>query len=117
MAINTLTLSLSNEILAALQIEANAEHLSVERHINQILTRRVGRPHWSDVAETQALTAELERVTEERDRARDTAVLLENAGAMMAAHIEEALETGELVASLGFRIRLGLAPDPQGEAR
>lgn len=102
---NTLTLTLSTETRTALQAEADREHVSLERHINSILARRVARPSWPDLAENAALADEVERLEGERDRARDSAVLHEASEHRLRMEIEASLASGALVASTGFSHR------------
>lgn len=88
MAMNTLTLSLSTETRRKLQDEATAAETSIERHINQILARRFERPSWPDRAEAAALAAEVERLEDECERARTSAVLHEGeAHRLMQSHV------------------------------
>ena len=99
---NTLTLTLSTATRTALQAEADHEGVSLERHINGILARRVAKPSWPDIAENAALADEVERLEAERDRARNSAVLHEAAEHRLRTAVESAIEDGTIVASSAF---------------
>lgn len=102
MAYNTLTLTLSTETRTALQAEADEQHLSLERYINEILARRVAHPQWPDRAESAVLAEQVEILTAERDRARDSAALHEASEQRLRDAIAAALEHGRVVASPAF---------------
>ena len=114
---NTLTLTLSTETRTALQAEADRENVSLERHINTILARRVARPSWPDLAESAALADEVERLEGERDRARDSAVLHEASEHHLRALVTDAIERGAIIASSSFIASFAAGPIVTGGAR
>ncbi|MFA5898122.1 MAG: hypothetical protein WC829_03300 [Hyphomicrobium sp.] len=74
--LSTILTSRTHELLEA---KAKAAGITVEAHAAQVLADHVARPEWHQVAdamERQALAAEVERVSGERDRARSTALRL-----------------------------------------
>lgn len=70
-------LKLTRTERAALRVEAESQGVSVAELVTSIVRRALSRPQWSDVAEVAALLAEMEKLTGERDRARDLAAGLE----------------------------------------
>ncbi|MEV8337000.1 hypothetical protein [Leucobacter sp. NPDC077196] len=94
-----LTLSLDETTIAAFRTEAADRDISENRLINEIINRRYSHPTWPDLAEAAALAAELERVTGERDRARDTAVLHSDASDALAGQIEASITMGDIIAN------------------
>ncbi|WP_228407248.1 hypothetical protein [Leucobacter muris] len=110
-------MTLSTETRTALQDEADREHVSLERHINSILARRVARPSWPDRAEAQALAEEIEQLQErlqaalddrdealaDRDRARGSAALHEADAHRARSMVREAVASGTVIASPNFK--------------
>lgn len=99
---NTLTLTLTTNTRVALQAEADSKNLSLERHINQILARRVEKPSWPDMAEAAHLADQLEQTTEERDRARTSATNHEAYATRLRDLIEDAIAKGHVVGAVTF---------------
>lgn len=80
---NIITVTLPKRIREQLLASADDQHLSMERHAAEILTKAMSRPEWSDVAEVAALQAAVEKTEAERDRARSLAVRLEQENAAL----------------------------------
>lgn len=107
-----LTLSLDVDIIAAFKAEA-AEHTSEQALANHIITARYAKPGWPDLAESQVLAREAEKLTDlveqltralraaqgERDRARDHAILHLTANDIITAEIEALVLSRAIVIS------------------
>ncbi len=76
---NIITVTLIPTTRKVLLEQAQGQQISIERHAGEILARHVQRPEWHEVAadsDRAALAAEVERLTGERDRAREAAIRL-----------------------------------------
>lgn len=107
-----LTLSLDVDTIAAFKAEA-AGHTSEQALANRIITTRYAKPGWPDIAESQVLAREAEKLTDlveqltkalrtaqgERDRARDHAILHLTANDIITAEIEGLVLSRAIVVS------------------
>lgn len=109
---NTLNITLSLDTVTrdALEAESIEQHVSINRLVNDMLTRRYTKPGWPEQAEATVLAAELERTEAERERARDSAILHEASGTILRNAVATALADGSLVASRSFLTTYGFDP-------
>ena len=76
-----LTLTLTTEAHRALQHEADVQHITLAQRVQDLANDRPQASDWRDVSASNVIAAEIQRLTDERDRARTTAALLEADGA------------------------------------
>lgn len=94
MANNTFTITLSTEAISQIEQRAAAAGLTPGQYARDLVEHALTRPSWDEVAsrlERQALAAEVERVSGERDRARDLAATLEAENAILTKTLTEVL--------------------------
>lgn len=84
----TVTLDMDAEHITALETEAAQHAQPLEVYLAGVLRRRVERPGWPERAEAAALADQVECLSGQLDRARDTAVRHEGE----AEHLQELLD-------------------------
>lgn len=108
MADKTLKLEVSLPESTALKLAefAEGQRLSLAEYVAHVLRRSV-TGSWPDIAEAAEQQVQIDVLTAERDRARDSAVLHEADAHAVREQLIEMVGTGEIVVSPGFFAKVG----------